>query len=74
LILSTPGKKQLLKPTLKRSGEKPEESFTAEQKILIVMEALRAETSVVSMAFRNQLSKNGTKNFLRPVRNAFLVM
>ena len=34
---------------LKTSAEKPEGIFTAEQKILIVMEALRAEISITEL-------------------------
>ena len=58
---------------LKDIRRKTRRIFTAEQKILIVMEALRAETSIaelcLSTLFRNLPSTNGTKNSLKRVKN-----
>ncbi|WP_139423878.1 transposase [Chryseobacterium mulctrae] len=47
--------------------------FTAEQKILIVMEGLRAETSVAELCRQHNIANlsfiPGTKNLWKPVKN-----
>lgn len=52
--------------------------FTAEQKILIVMEGLRAETSVAELCRHHNIAQSqfilGTKSLWKPVKNGSMVM
>ena len=57
LIMETPKKKNIEK-FVKDIRKNSRRTFTAEQKILIVMEGLRAETSVAELCRRHSISQS----------------
>jgi transposase len=72
--MKTP-KKQTAENYIKEIRRKTRRIFTSEQKIQIVIEALRAEMSVAEYAgstpFRNPSFINGTKSSWKRIRNVY---
>ena len=72
--MGTP-KKKSAESFLKDIRNNTRRIFTAEQKILIVMEALRAEISIAELCRKHSINQshftNGIKNSLKHVKNAY---
>lgn len=77
LIMETP-KKKISEKFVKDIRKHTRRIFTAEQKILIVMEGLRAETSVAELCRQHNIAQSQfyswNKEFMEAGKNGLMVM